>query len=263
MVVGLASNNNLLPVPTPSVTVPANTTSTMFTATAGNMAANQNATLTASLNGASQTATINLTASQPLTLSSLVCNPTSLDSGAVATCILTVSNAAPNGGMVVGLASNNNLLHVVAPSVTVRANRTAAIFKATSGLITQPQVATLTATLGGTSRQFDISLLAGIVPFSLTCSPSVIRPGTVTVCTVNLSQAAPNGGTSVALASNNGQLSIPASVTVEAGSSSATFSAIASQVTGFTQRVKITASSGGGSTSTFVTIQRGRRRGNE
>jgi hypothetical protein len=242
--------------PPASVTVPANTTSATFTATAGNIASNQSATLTASLNGASRTATINLTAFQPLPPSSLVCNPTSLNSGAMATCILTLSNAAPDGGMVVGLASNNNLLHVLAPSVTVRANRTAATFKAMAGLITQPQFATLTATVGGASRQFDINLLPGIVPFSLTCSPSVIRPGTGTVCTVNLSQAAPDGGTSVALASNNGQLSIPPSVTIDAGSSSTTFYATAGHFMKFSQHVKINASSGGGNASVSVTIQR-------
>lgn len=155
-----------------------------------------------------------------------------------------------------GLASNNNGLNVLAPSVTVRATGTAAIFKATARLITQSQVATLTATVGGASRQFDISLLAGIVPFSLACSPGVVRPGAGTVCTVNLSQAAPEGGTPVALASNNGQLSVPASVTVEAGSSSATFSATAGHLTKLFQHVKITASSGGGNASASVTIQR-------
>jgi hypothetical protein len=260
--VGLASNNNMLPVPAATVTVPTNATSTTFAATAGNMTANQSATLTASLNGASQTATVGLVAPQSPTLSSLVCNPTSLNSGAVTTCILTLSNAAPNGGMVVGLASNNNLLDVLPQSVTVWANRTAAIFKATAGLITQSQVATLTASLGGAPRQFDISLLAGIVPFSLTCRPSIIRPGASTDCTVTLSQAAPSGDTAVTLVSSNGQVTVPSSITVAAGSSSATFSATAGHVVRFSPRIKITASSGGGSTSVFVTIQRGAGRPN-
>ena len=263
VVVGLVSSNSLLPVPSPSVTVPANATAATFTATAGDIASNQSANLTASLNGALQTATINLVAPLQLMLSSLVCNPKSLHSGGMTGCILTLNQAAPNGDIVVGLASNNNLLQVPAAAVTVRANRSATTFKAKAGLIGQSQVATLTATLGGASRRFDIDLVAGVVPSSLACSPSTIRPETTTVCSVNLSQAAPPGGIVVALASNNGLLTVPPSVTVGAGSSSATFSATASQLTKFYQPVKIVASFGGGSASAFVTIQRGRAREGE
>jgi len=262
MIVSLATNSDLLPVPAPLVIVPAKTTSATFTATAGNMAANQSATLTASLSGASQTATISLvTSQQPVMVSSLVCNPTSLSSRAVASCIVTLSKDAPTGGMVVALASNNNLLRAPNSSVTVRANRNAATFKVTAGLIHQSQDATLTATIGNASRQFDIGLVAGIVPSSLTCSPSVIRPGASTDCTVNLSEAAPPGSDiNVALASNNGLLTVPSSIPVAAGASSATFSATAGHITRFSQPVKITASSGAGSTSVFVTIQRVRAR---
>jgi hypothetical protein len=254
-------------VPASSVMVPANATSTAFTATAGNMASNQSATLTASLNGASRTATINLAASQPLTLSSLTCNPTNLNTGAITTCTVALSGAAPNGGTVVSLASDSNLLPVPS-SVTVQATRSAATFVARAGLIAQSQGAMLTATLSGTSQQFGIDLLAGVVPFSLACNPSIIAPGTSTVCSVNLSQVAPPGGITVALASNNSMLTLPPSVTVAAGSSSATFSATVSatvlQPTRLRQRVKILASFGGGSASAFVTIQlqRGRPRHN-
>jgi hypothetical protein len=267
-VVGLASNNNLLPVPAPSVTVPANATSTTFTATAGNMTANQNATLTASLNGASQMATINLVAPQPPIVSSLVCNPTSLSSGAVTTCSVTLSKVAPNGGAVVGLASNNNLLPVPAPSVTVPANATSTTFTATAGNITSNQSATLTASLGGASRTATINLVAsqplpGIVPVSLACNPTLIAPGTSTVCFLKLSQVAPPGGIAAALATNNAVLTLPPSVTVVAGSSSASFSATVAQLARLRQRVKILASFGGASASAFVTIQRGKARHND
>jgi trimeric autotransporter adhesin len=61
-VVSLSSSNTLLPVPAASITVPAGTTSTTFTATAGTIARNQSATLTATLSGVSQTATVSLVA---------------------------------------------------------------------------------------------------------------------------------------------------------------------------------------------------------
>lgn len=205
-----------------------------------------------------QSATISLAApvTAPVTLSSLVCSPTSVNSRWSTTCSVTLNQPAPNGGVVVSLASNNNLLPVPAPLVIVPANTTSATFAATAGLINQLQIATLTATFNGASRQLEISLLAGVVPSSLTCNPRVIRPGATAICTVNLSQTAPPGGTAVALASNNVLLAVPDSLTVVAGSASATFSAIAGHTNRLSPRVKITASSGGWSTSVFVAIQR-------
>lgn len=207
----------------------------------------------------SQSATVSLTApvTAPVKLSSLVCSSTSLNSGLATTCTVTLNQPAPNGGTVVSLASNNSLLPVPAPSVIVPANTASTIFVAKAGLIAQSQVATLTATLNGASRQFEIGLLAGVVPSSLACKPSIVRARAATVCTVNLSQAAPPGGTTVTVASNNVLLTVPPSVTVVAGSASATFSAGAGAVTRLSPRVQITASSGGGSTSVFVTISRG------
>lgn len=210
----------------------------------------------------SQSATISLaaTVTAPVTLSSLVCSPTNVNSGLSTTCSVTLNQAAPNGGTVVSLASNNDLLPVPAPLVIVPANTTSATFALTAGLINQLQVATLTATFNGASRQFVISLLSGVVvPSALACKPRIIRAGATTVCTVNLSQAAPPGGTAVAVASNNVLLTVPSSITVEAGSASATFSAIAGNVTRLSSSVKLTVSSGGGSTTAFVAVavQRG------
>lgn len=209
----------------------------------------------------SQSATISLTGpvTAPVTVSSLVCSPTGVNSGSATTCSVTLNQTAPNGGAFVSLASNNDLLPVPAPSVIVPANIASTSFAATAGKIAQSQVATLTATLNGVSRQFEIGLLAGVVPSSLACKPTVIRAGATAICTVNLSQAAPPGGTAVAMASNNVLLTVPPSITVEAGSASATFSAIAGPLTRLSPRVEITASSGGASTSVFVTIQRGAR----
>jgi hypothetical protein len=195
MAVSLASNNNLLPVPAPSVLVPANATSAVFSATAGNIAANQGATLSATLSGASQTVAINLVAAPPVMLSSLVCSPTSLATGAATSCIVTLSKAAPNGGTVVGLASNNTLLPVPAASVTVPANATSTTFTVTAGQIQEPQLANLTVTLSRGSIQFGVNLLTQVIPLSLTCTPRMLWSGGTTVCTVTLSQAAPVGVT--------------------------------------------------------------------
>jgi hypothetical protein len=199
-------------------------------------------------------------------LSSLVCNPTSLNSGTATTCTVTLNQPAPSGGALVGLASNNNLLSMPAPSVIVPANATSAIFSATAGNIASNQSATLTASLNGASQTVPIMLVppgtapgtAPDIPSSLTCNPKFIVSGGITVCKVILSQAAPSGGTGivVTLVSNSKLLRVPPSVTVVAGSSSATFFASAGYIRFSQQRATITASSGGGSASASLVIGR-------
>lgn len=158
-VVSLASNSTLLPVPASSVTVPPGLTSASFTATAGTISSNQSATLTATLSGVSETATISLTAPAAVTLSSLACSPTSLNSGAATTCTVGLSGAAPTGGTVVSLSSNDTLLPVPASSVKVPAGSASTSFTATAKTISTNQSATLTATLSSGSKTATVSLM--------------------------------------------------------------------------------------------------------
>jgi hypothetical protein len=90
---------------------------------------------------------------------------------------------------------------------------------------------------------------------SLTFNPRSLNAGAKTTCTVTSSGADPIGGTVVALASSSTLLNVPPSITVVAGSSSATFAATAGY--GTKQRATITASFGGGSASVSIVIGRG------
>ncbi len=62
------------------------------------------------------------------------------------------------------------------------------------------------------------------------CSSSKLLPGDSVSCTVMLTSAAPEEGVVVGLTSNSAMVSVPASVTVESGKSTATFTANSSQV---------------------------------
>jgi len=160
--VALSSNNAAaLPVPA-SVTVPASATSTTFTATAGSVATAQTITLTATL-GASATATVTV-APNP-SVSSLVCSPTSVISGAPTTCTVTLNQAALTGGGFVALSSSNPSVMSVPAFVTVASNTTSTTFTATAGIVTTPQTITLTATLGGSTT----------ATVSVTLSPAQVR----------------------------------------------------------------------------------------
>ena len=82
------------------------------------------------------------------------------------------------------------------------------------------------------------------VASGLSCTPAgVTAPGTA-ACTVTLSSPAPAGGLNVGLASNNSNVSIPGSLAVPPGSSSAGFTATVAAVTS-AQSASLTASAGG------------------
>jgi uncharacterized protein (TIGR03437 family) len=247
--VALASNNALLTVPS-SVTVGAGGTTASFSATAGSIPADQAATVTATLNGQSRTANLSLVA--PVLVSSLACSPTSLNSGAATTCTVTLTKAAPTGGASVALSSNNALLPVAA-SVNVAAGATTASFNATVGSINSDQSATLTATLNGQSRTATVNLLGKVLVSSLACNPTSLKSGAASSCTVTLSKAAASGGTGVGVSANNGAVTVPPTVTVAAGVSSATFNATAGSVSA-NQPVTVTASLNGSSAAAALTV---------
>lgn len=247
--VSLSSSSPGLRVPG-SVTVPVGATSANFTATAGTITLDQAVVVTATLGGNSQTTTVSLVA-QPL-VSSLGCTPSSLGVGAAATCMMTLSKAAPGGGVVVSLSSNNAALSVPA-SVTVTAAASSASFPATAGSVTADQTALVTATLGGSSQSASLSLVASTQVTSLVCAPSSLGTGSSVTCTMTLSKAAPAGGVAVSLSSNNPALSVPASVTVPAGLLSVSFPANAGSVT-TDQAAVVTASLGSSSQTANLSL---------
>ena len=85
-------------------------------------------------------------------VSSLVCNPTSLNPGGSTTCTVTLNQPAPSGGSAVTLASNNITAALPVPaSVTVPQAASSTTFTATAGTVSSSQTVTLTATLGGST----------------------------------------------------------------------------------------------------------------
>ena len=253
----LMSTNVALAVP-PSVTVAAGATSAVFNATAGAVASSQSATITATLGNGSQTATISLSPATPVSVTSLVCNPTTLASGASSTCTVTLNQSAPAGGIAVSLTNTNATL-TAPPSVTVAAGAISGTFTATAGTVAGSQSATITAVLGFSVQSVTIELVApgAMTVSSLTCAARSMGASSSTTCTVVLSQAAPANGVSVALSTSTALLTVPATVTVAAGQTSATFAATAGSAIG--SQATITASLGGSSTSFTIRFTAGPR----
>jgi hypothetical protein len=189
----------------------------------------------------------------PPAVSSVQCSPSTLMSDSASACTVTLSAAAPSGGSTVALATNSALLSAPS-SVTVGAGAASASFTATAGQIASNQSASVTATLNGSSQSASIALTAPPATVSsLQCGAGNLASGASTTCALELSAAAPSGGSIVALASNSALLSAPSSVTVPAGAASAAFTATAGSVAS-NQSARVTATLNGSSQSASIAL---------
>ncbi len=108
---------------------------------------------------------------------------------------------------------------------------------------------------GGTSNAINFDILAVLT--ALTVSPSSVVGGSPSTGTVTLSGPAPGGGAVVSLGSDNTlAATVPGSVTVAGGASSATFPVTTSAVSGSTA-VTISASYGGITRTAPLTVTPG------
>lgn len=191
------------------------------------------------------TATVSLSGtgtSSAAALSAISCTASSFAAAGSDACTVTLTAAAPSGGQTVSLSSNKAAV-VVPASVTVPAGTTTASFTATVASVTSTQTATLTGTAGGASGTFAIQLLAPATLNTLSCTTNSYTAAANDSCSVTLTSAAPTGGLAVALGSNNTAVAVPASVTVPAGATSASFSAVVAAVT-TAQTATLTATAG-------------------
>jgi IPT/TIG domain/PQQ-like domain len=165
------------------------------------------------------------TGNSAVTLSSLTLNPTTVVGGSTSTGTVTLSGPAPSGGAVVSLISDNPSVASVPATVTVSAGQTTASFTVTTSAVSTATRVTITASYG-TGR---VSATLTVNPpslVSLTLVPNTVRGGTPSTGTVVLNGPAPAGGVVVRLSSSNPILvNVPSSVTVAAGSTSASFTA--------------------------------------
>ena len=229
-IVALSSSNTAVATVPASVTVAAGATSAGFTANTSAVGANSNVTLTGTYNGTSRTATLTVTPiPPPASLGSVALNPATVTGGGTSQGIVTLTSAAPTGGAVVSLFSSNTAVATVPASVTVAAGATSASFTASTSVVGVNSNITLTGTYNGASRSATLTVTPVPPPASLgsvTLNPATVTGGASSQGTVTLTSAAPSGGAVVTLSSSNTAVAtVPASVTVAAGATSATFTA--------------------------------------
>jgi hypothetical protein len=163
-----------------------------------------------------------------VTLSSMVLNPTSVVGGNPSTGTVNLSGPAPAGGAQVVLSSNNTGAARTPASVTVAAGATSATFTVSTSAVTATTTVTVSGAYGGVARSASLTVQPVPPPppalSSLTLNPtSVIGGLQASTGTVTLSAPAPAGGVLVNLSSSSGAASVPSSVFIPAGASSASF----------------------------------------
>ena len=261
-VVSLSSNNTTAARAPASVTVAAGATSASFTVSTSTVTTATAVTISAAYAGATRTATLTVNpGTPPVTLSSLTLNPTSVTGGTQSsTGTVTLSGAAPSGGAVVSLSSNNTAAAQLPASVTVAAGATTASFTVSTSAVSAATAVTITAAYGGTTRTAILTVNPAAPPpatlASLSLNPTAVTGGTQSSTgTVTLRGAAPSGGAVVSLSSNNtGAARVPASVTVAAGATTASFTVNTSAVITSTT-VTITAAYGGTTRAATLTVK--------
>src|SRR5262249_44450620 len=149
------------------------------------------------------------------------------------------------GGTVVTLSSSNSAVATVPTSVTVPAGSTSATFTASTSAVSFQTLVAITASSGSTTESATLKVNPGPSPVaigSLALNPTSVKGGNTSQGTVTLNEVAPSGGMLVTLASSNtGVATVPASVTIPAGATSATFTVSTNKVSNSTS-VRISAS---------------------
>lgn len=231
-VVNLTSSNPaLLPVPA-SVTVPARGTTASFTATAGGSASSASVTLTASTSdGLSQTHVVGI---GPIGLDRVEVTPTTPIGGRSGTAARVYLNGpAPTGGIVVNLTTSNAAVLTVPATVTIPAGQTNRAVTVTTATLSTRSPAWVKATYNAVAKQKNFNIEVPL-PTALTITPFSFTGGllgTVVTGKIDLIVPAGPGGLTVALASSDSAITVPATVTFPAGASTVNFPITHSAVT--------------------------------
>lgn len=172
-------------------------------------------------------------APSPLT-DSISVSPLFIPAGSQATGTIKLAHAAPAGGLVITLSTDLPLTITLPASVTAPAGATIVTFPIAThvGFPNSTTTAPVYAQFNGTVIETGATVVTGAsgspAPLAITApvlTPSTVVGGNAVLGTVNLTAAAPAGGAIVTVQSSNPAIATtPASVTVPAGSQSATFS---------------------------------------
>lgn len=167
----------------------------------------------------------------PPTLATLTLNPDTVGSGVPSTGTITITGAAPTGGLVIGLSSQNAAASVPA-TVTIPAGAASATFPVSTKAVSTITAGPIVASHGVfETRSATLTVTTSVPLASVSVNPNNVLGGAPAVGMVTLGAPAPAGGADVQLSAHMAQGDdpcmpnpvVPATVHVAAGTTTATF----------------------------------------
>jgi hypothetical protein len=252
----LASSNPSLAAVPDTVTVSASSGIGFFNITTARVTAPTEVSISVTGGG--------VTLSQPLTLypslpalTSMTVSPGSVAGGTDSTGTVTLAGPAPAVGVKINLGSSQPLIASVPDIVTIPSGATSASFTVTTFPINFTSTVQLSASMDSVFQFTSITVgpaaPAGPSLAAISVNPTSVTGGSSSTGTVTLSAAAPSGGVVVSLSDNSSATSVPASVTVPAGSTSGNFTITTTSVTTSTPAT-ISAVAGGVTRTVALTV---------
>jgi subtilase family serine protease len=240
LVVSLASSRtSALTVPA-SITIAENTLSKTFTAQAKTVAAAVRVTVTLSRTGfTSVTATQTVL---PPAVKTFDITPSPAVGGKDVTGTVTLSAAAPTGGVTVNVNSTDTLVSFPATFKVAAGQTTGTVTINTDGVSANKTIVVKASTTGTAVVSARLTLTPAALS-AVTATPNPVTGGLSVTGTVTLNGKAPTGGLVISLVSASTALTVPSSVTIPAGDDHVDFNGTTTVVSRDTS-AKITATLG-------------------
>jgi len=158
VVVTLSSANSAASVPS-SVVIPATSLSANFTITTTAVTTTTVGNITATYSGASKSAILTVNPPAPGAISSLTLSPSTIVGGSTATGTVTITKAAPAGGIVVNLTSSNSTRAKVPATVLIPAGALSQVFNITTTATKQKTNVRITASYAGVNKSATLTIV--------------------------------------------------------------------------------------------------------
>jgi hypothetical protein len=238
-VVTLTSSNPAVAGVPPSATVEGGATSSSFSIQTSLVAAPEQATITASCGGASRYLTVLI---NPSALSSLASYSGTAAGGQIVNIGFTLSSAAFTGATV-ALTSSDPAAAAVPTGIAVATGQSTGTIAIQTHPVAAPTAVTITASLGGVSKVFTLTLTPAALNYLYAYAKTVAGGQTVSE-QFALTAPAASGAALALVSSNPAAVSVPDSIAVAANQQTGTMTMQTSPVATLTV-VTVTASLGG------------------
>ena len=215
--VNISSSDTTVATVPVSATVPENATSATFTVTPLQVTSVSSTTITASFNGTYGTTLLTVS---PYQVTALSLAPAKVAGGTSSTATVTLSQAAGPQGIVVNLSSDNSDAQVPA-TVRISPGATTGTFNITTQPVATNEAVTISAYIGSSKQTASLAINSPVL-IGISVSPSSVIGGASATGTVTIGSPAPSAGTLVQL-SSSAPVSVPVTVTVPNGQTTATF----------------------------------------